>query len=169
MGHRSASDGPLLFEAGKIKGVVREGGGGSKNFQFKFPPTRLKIIKTARMPEPTGSLHSWPTIKIPRSFNESVIESVSKSRRVLESFSFSSRRWKWKLLESGASSTLRSNIVRIYEAEKMIEDKWQMYIWFGEILFDWGTIVALVNISMMCKYFFCFFLNYRIVMTYDWR
>lgn len=54
----------------------------------------LKIIKTARMPAPTGSLHSWPTIKIPRSFNESVIESVSKSRRVLESFSFSSQRWK---------------------------------------------------------------------------
>lgn len=170
MGHRSASDGPLLFEAGKIKGVVREGGGGSKNFQFKFPPTRLKIIKTARMPEPTGSLHSWPTIKIPRSFNESVIESVSKSRRVLESFSFSSRTWKWKLLESGASSTLRSNIVRIYEAEKMIEDKWQMYIWFGEILYlIEGQLLHWSNISMMCKYFFCFFLNYRIVMTYDWR
>lgn len=155
MGHRSASDGLLLFEAGKIKGVVRGRGEGSKNFQFKFPPTRLKIIKTARMPEPTGSLHSWPTIKIPRSFNESVIESVSKSRRVLESFSFSSRRWKWKFLESGASSTLRSNIVRTYEAEKMIEDKWQMNIWFGEILYlIEGQLLYWSNISMleMCKY-----------------
>lgn len=107
------------------------------------------------MPEPTGSLHSWPTIKIPRSFNESVIESVSKSRRVLESFSFSSRRWKWKFLESGASSTLRSNIVQTYEAEKMIEDKWQMNIW--NLIFDWGTIVVLVkyfNIGDRCKYNF---------------
>lgn len=102
------------------------------------------------MPEPTGSLHSWPTIKIPRSFNESVIESVSKSRRVLESFSFSSRRWKWKFLESGASSTLRSNIVRTYEAEKMIEDKWQMNIWFGEILYlIEGQLLYWSNISIL--------------------
>ena len=61
-----------------------------KHFQLKFSPPRSKIIKTARMLAPTGSLHSRPTIKIPGSFNESVIESVSKSRRMLESFSFSS-------------------------------------------------------------------------------
>lgn len=110
-----------------------------KNFQFKFSPSRLKIIKTARMLAPTGSLHSRPTIKIPGSFNESVIESVSKSRRVLESFSFSS-------LKDGSESSSNPPVSgvqpthRVRKAEKI---RTRRLVFGSATTYGWETIVQL--------------------------